>query len=222
MLVCDVLLTEKHRTPAKAKAEEINRYLRARDDPQVKQIVRVRQLGPEQVENQNRIRRQTQNVNEALNELERSITILKEKVLEEKLGRSPMQAPSLDSIYRAIRNLSAGLQNKIAELDDIALRLDMTTLTTDSPARSKGSTPNRRNFAAITSTSVVDRESPARSPASRSFSHSSSKDLNKTTSRVERNVRRALAAEEFGQKLHEAWLAERTEPLLNTSANKAS
>lgn len=185
-------------------------------------MVRVRQLGPEQLENQTRIRKQTQNVNEALTELERTIISLKEKVLEEKLGRSPMQAPSLDSIYRAIRNLTAGLQNKVVALDDIALRLDMMTLTTDSPTKPKGSTPKGRMLIGAASQSPSGNGSPSRSSVDRSFSHAPKKDAKRTASRIERNVRSTLAAEEFGQKLKEAWLAKHKEPLLNTEVSKAS
>lgn len=185
-------------------------------------MVRVRQLGPEQLENQNRIRRQTQNVNEALDELERTILGLKEKVLEEKLGRSPMQAPSLDSIYRAIRNLTAGLQSKIIELDDIGLRLDMAALTTDSPKKQADTTPKAQRLLKGASPAASENGSAARSAAERSFSHAPKRHVLHTTSRIERSVRRTLAAEEFGQKLKDAWLAHRKEPLLNTSANSVS
>lgn len=199
----------------KAKAEEINRYLRAKEDPQVAKMVRVRQLGPEQLENQNRIRKQTQNVTEALNELERTITTLKDKVLEEKLGRSPLQAPSLDSIYRATRNLTSALQSKVAELDDIGLRLDMMTLSTSSRVEGKDNTPRERRLlgsAAGSSTKTADG-SPLRAGWA---------TTPRITTRVERNVQKALAAEDFGQQLKEAWLAKHHQPLFNKTANEAS
>lgn len=204
---------------AKAKAEEINRYFRAREDPQVAKMVRVRQLGPEQLENQNRIRRQTQNVNEAMDELEGTILTLKAKVLEEKLGRSPLQAPSLDSIYRAIRNMTAGFQSKIAELDDVALRLEMANLSTSSPAK-KDRTP--KGIRPLIAPPPANNGDSHQNSTERSFSrpHATKVQGGKVMSRVEKNVRRALAAEEFGQKLKDAWLANRTEPLLNTSANE--
>lgn len=178
-------------------------------------MVRVRQLGPEQLENQNRIRKQTQNVTEALNELERTITNLKQKVVEEKLGRSPMQAPSLDSIHRAMRNLTGGLQSKVAELDDIALRLDMMTLSTNSPVRHRDSTPRAQRL-------IGGAVKPSSKSLDESVSHPSKSVEPRITSRIERNVRKALAAEEFGQQLKEAWLARHKEPLLNNTANKAS
>lgn len=48
------------KTPAETKREEAARFLRARSDPVFAKMVRVRQLGPEQVENQKRIRLQVE------------------------------------------------------------------------------------------------------------------------------------------------------------------
>jgi nucleoporin NUP159 len=185
----------------------------------VAKLVRIRQLGPEQLENQNRIRRQTQNVNDALDELEKMVMSLKDKVLEEKHGRSPLQAPSLDSIYRAIRHLTAGLHRKIIELDDVALRLDMISLSTETTGKPHETTPKASRLA---SSLVLAKRSasPLGSKSERSFTRTPKKHVAHATARIERNVKRTLAAEEFGQKLRDAWLANgRKEPLLNTSAN---
>lgn len=44
------------KSTAQTKREEAARFIRARSDPVFAQMVRVRQLGPEQVENQKKIR----------------------------------------------------------------------------------------------------------------------------------------------------------------------
>jgi hypothetical protein len=45
-----------NKSTAQTKREEAARFIRARSDPVFAQMVRVRQLGPEQVENQKKIR----------------------------------------------------------------------------------------------------------------------------------------------------------------------
>ena len=189
--------------------------MRAKTDPQVARIVKIRQLGPEQLENQTRIRHLTQSVTEALEELERAIALLKDKALERKLGRTPMKAPSLDSIHRAMRNMTSALQRRILELDDLSLRLDMLTLSTSSPRRdSRASTPRREGSADLSSS----REG---TPVPESRAGASPRRGSKDPTDMEKKVQKLLAAEAFGQRLKAAWLDDgrRTEPLLNTSAN---
>lgn len=175
-------------------------------------MVKVRQLGPEQLENQTRIRLLNQNVNEALEELETVIARLKEKVLEQKMGRNPLKAPSLDSIHRAMRNITSGLQSRILDLDDAALRLDMLALSMRSP-QPASSTSKR-----ATQPGSEARASPAVSPSVERPNVLAPRKP--TTTETERKVERLLAAEAFGQKLKVAWLANgRKEAPLNTSAN---
>ena len=201
---------------AKAKAEEISRHLKAKNDPQVARIVKIRQLGPEQLENQTRIRRSTQNVTEALEELERAIALLKDKALERKLGRTPMKAPSLDTMHRAMRNMTSALQRRILELDDLSLRFNMLTMSTNPPRRdSRANTPRREGSA-----EPASREGTPVQERSSSTPRRSTKD----PTDMEKKVQRLLEAEAFGQRLKAAWLdnGRRTEPLLNTSANAIS
>ena len=205
---------------AKAKTEEINRYLKARNDPAIAKLVKVRQLGPEQLENQYKIRHSQESVREAIDELEHVISTLKDKVIERKLGRTPLKAPSLDSIHRAMRNITNALRIKALELDDLALRLDMANLTTDTLAGGKKSSHNEveRELSISRQGGRQQGSSPTGAKVQMMTSHRS--QLRELTPDVEKKVQRMLAAEVFGQRLKEVWLANgRTQPLINKSAH---
>lgn len=158
-----------------------------------------------------------QNVSEALEELERAIALLKDKALERKLGRSPMKAPSLDSIHRAMRNITAALQRRILELDDLSLRLDMLTLSTNSARREHKATTPKSEAMPDVSSSREGTPMPERDASPKVSPRRSTRD----PTAMEKKVQRLLEAEAFGQRLKAAWLdnGRRTEPLLNTSAN---
>lgn len=51
-------------------------------------MVRVRQLGPEQVENQKKIRHSIETVRTRIEQLEDHLASLKDRVMEARLGRS--------------------------------------------------------------------------------------------------------------------------------------
>ncbi|KAK4048627.1 hypothetical protein OIV83_004597 [Microbotryomycetes sp. JL201] len=120
---------------AETKREEALRFLRARSDPEFAKMVRVRQLGPEQVENQRQIRLAMESVQSRLDELEDHLDTLKEKVVADRLGKSSFKAPSLDSVNRAIRNITVAVTDKTFEIDELAVRLDLMRVKLDSPAR---------------------------------------------------------------------------------------
>jgi hypothetical protein len=170
---------------AKTKTEEITRYLKAREDPAFARLVKIRQLGPEQLENQKRLRRVQQNVIEGLDQLEQAIASLKDRMLDRKLGRSPMKAPSLDSIHRASRNIIHALHAKNLELDDLALRLQMATLSTEP--------------------SGTPKASPARTSPARSVNPPDSLTQNRSGSAVDAKVAKMLAADEARKRLTAAW-----------------
>ncbi|KWU41271.1 hypothetical protein RHOSPDRAFT_8490, partial [Rhodotorula sp. JG-1b] len=108
---------------AETKREEASGFLRARSDPAFAKLVRVRQLGPEQTENQRKIRHQVEAVRAKIEQLEEHLLSLKKQLAKEKLGQTTLQAPSLDSIQRAMRNITVAATEKGLELDEIAARL---------------------------------------------------------------------------------------------------
>ena len=127
------------------KRDETSRFMRARKDQEFAKLVRVRHLGPEHVENQQRLRRAAQGVRERMQELEEQLLLIKNRVGEAKSGRSSLRAPSLDSILRSSQNISGVAPRRLMELNHMAaelaeLRPHASRLST--PARS---TPGRES-----------------------------------------------------------------------------
>ncbi|GAA6055606.1 hypothetical protein NBRC10513_007070 [Rhodotorula toruloides] len=191
---------------AETKREEAGRFIRARADPAFAKMVRVRQLGPEQSENQRTIRLQMQAAIASAEQLEEHMLNLKKRLTDEKLGRQSFKAPSLDSVSRALRNISLAVSEKTLELDDLTLRLDSVRLQPASNA-----TPRRKLLQR--SSSLALDEPLQRSPALRKSATTES------SSNAAATAEAALQAERSGAILKQALLAaRRDQPLLNRSA----
>lgn len=108
---------------AEIKRDETARFLRARKDPSFAKRVHVRHLGPEHVENQQRLRRTTHVVRERMHELDDYLASIKTSLANERTGRSPLHAPSLDSVYRSAEHISCLAARRLAELDKLGLEL---------------------------------------------------------------------------------------------------
>ncbi|BGP35686.1 hypothetical protein JCM10296v2_007538 [Rhodotorula toruloides] len=191
---------------AETKREEAGRFIRARADPAFAKMVRVRQLGPEQSENQRKIRLQMQAAIASAEQLEEHLLNLKKRLTDEKLGRQSFKAPSLDSVSRALRNISLAVSEKTLELDDLTLRLDSVRLQPASNA-----TPRRKLLQR--SSSLALDEPLQRSPALQKPATTWS------SSNAAATAEAALQAERSGVILKQALLAARKDqPLLNRSA----
>ena len=124
------------------KREEIARFLRARQDPDFAKMVRVRHLGPEQLENQARLRRSSHLVRERLSELGEYFNGLQKFALNAKQGQTTLRAPTLDTIYRSADNIGRLVSARIRELDKMGQDVDaavprstVRARTPHSPAR---------------------------------------------------------------------------------------
>lgn len=112
---------------AEVKREEAARFIRARSDPDFAKLVRVRQLGPEHAESQLKLRKATQATKEALAALEEHIAVLKRRVQDDKLGKTQgMKAPTLDSMRRTVRNITAMTLARKNELDLLTKEFEAT------------------------------------------------------------------------------------------------
>ncbi|KDE07199.1 hypothetical protein MVLG_02599 [Microbotryum lychnidis-dioicae p1A1 Lamole] len=142
---------------AETKSEEAARFIRAKDDPVFAKMVRVRQLGPEQLENQKRLRLAMTTMKATLGQVEDHVSVLREKMVESRLGRTSFKAPSLDSVNRAVRNISSAVAEKTFELDELTVRLELmrvqpastTSLSRSARARSASITENSMNTPSI-------------------------------------------------------------------------
>ncbi|PWN40776.1 hypothetical protein IE81DRAFT_304651 [Ceraceosorus guamensis] len=112
---------------AEAKREEASRFIRARSDAGYARLLRVRELGPEHVQNQDKIRAGIHSVRTRVQELAEVIESLKREVHQERSGSGhPLQTPSLESIRRSITNLSAAVTARILELDQLETELELS------------------------------------------------------------------------------------------------
>ena len=114
-----ILSIESVQLKSEVKREEVARFLRARQDSDFAKMVRVRHLGPEQMENQARLRRASHLVRERMNELGEYFDGLKKSKANEKYGRTVLRAPALDTIYRSVDHIDRLVSERIWELDQI-------------------------------------------------------------------------------------------------------
>ena len=89
------------------KREESARFIRARSDPEFRKMLKVRQLGPEQVENQKVLRQNSQvsspsrctgqahfllqHVYETIAKVEEQVAVLKAQIEEKKSGKQGLK-----------------------------------------------------------------------------------------------------------------------------------
>ncbi|BGP58371.1 hypothetical protein JCM8202_001872 [Rhodotorula sphaerocarpa] len=195
------------------KREEAARFLRARSDPAFAKLVRVRQLGPEQTENQRKIRLQVEAVRSKIEQLEEHLLSLKKQLAKEKLGQSALQAPSLDSIQRAMRNITIAAAEKGLELDELTSKLERARQR--NPAL-QPATPRQSSFgmsplkAALEQSSILRESLPASPRPDASMpTPASAKDA----------AASALSQERIAGSLKKALLGLRaSSPLVNRSA----
>lgn len=236
---------------AETKREEAARFIRAKSDPAFAKMVRVRQLGPEQVENQKKIRlavevsstseRCCSNIDIACHpdrrsEVEsnnssstwllskaRSTTIESANHPSSKFclykdlecnvdASSVIRTPSLDSVHRAVRNITAALTEKTFELDDLGNRLDLLRLK---PSSSSVSTP-----------STSRSRKPISTPDDAFLVASTRKGLAKTPQvtppEAIATAKAALNAERKAAMLHRALLVVRSNPVINRTASAST
>ena len=123
------------------KRDETARFVRARQDPEFSRLVRVRDLGPEHEENQQRLRRATHCVRERMQELEEQLMLLKKRMGDSKEGRQPLTPPSLDSILRASGNITTLATARLGELDRMTAELAVLCPDTVSNVRESSQAP---------------------------------------------------------------------------------
>lgn len=191
---------------AEAKREEGERYIRALVDPVYANSVRTRELGPAHVENQMKLRNMVTSVRDSLRALEDHLALIKRKVQDEKMGRTAMKAPSLDSIQRSIRNISAGIGVKIFDLDELHTSFDML-------AR------HSRGDRSITPSASIPRYESGLGAFNVS-SMSSSLSLDSRTKQPHQAVTGALESKRSSARLAAAWTAAHKKPIFNRSAAK--
>lgn len=123
-----------------------------------------------------------------------------------------LRTPSLDSVHRAVRNITAALTEKTFELDDLGNRLDLLRLK---PSSSSVSTP-----------SISRSRKPISTPDDTFLVASSRKGLVKTpqvtSPEAVATAKAALNAERKAAMLQRALLAVRSNPVINRTASAST
>ena len=114
---------------SETKKDEISRFIRARKDPEFARIVKVRQLGPEHIENQQKLRKSMQSINDGLMKVEDQLNSLKAKVISSKSGKGSFKVPSIDSINRSTRALGIAINDKNETLDELIEKVEKMKLS---------------------------------------------------------------------------------------------
>ncbi|KAG5436915.1 hypothetical protein PCANB_001325 [Pneumocystis canis] len=100
-----------------AKHIEVSRFIRARTDQEFTRMIKVRQLGSEYLENQAKLRKICQNVENCLWKAEEKIALYKVKLAGKT--NSNIKLPSLESIKKALGKINSLIQQSTNEVNNL-------------------------------------------------------------------------------------------------------
>ncbi|KAK0469922.1 uncharacterized protein EV420DRAFT_77584 [Desarmillaria tabescens] len=172
---------------ANTRKEEIERFNRAKQDDSFAKMLRSRTLGPEHLETRVRLRGELMRRKTEVSKLENVLKDYKKKVSSMKSYKGVFRAPSLDTVNRTYRNIDIAIQQERDAIDRLEQRLSRIDLNS-----TRSSAPKR-------DPRLPDLPSRPRAV----LPHAAV-----TTAA-------ALNAERSAQKLKQALLGLRKEPLLN-------
>ncbi|KAM5544595.1 hypothetical protein V8D89_001493 [Ganoderma adspersum] len=179
------------------REEEVERFSKASKDAEFARMLKQRTLSPDHLETQAQLRRDIRAIRGRIQQLEEYIQASKKKLNSVKNGKPSFKPPSLDTINRTYRNIDAAIdqeEDDLANLTERIARLELTSQTTtlfsSSPSVRDHRLPDRNN-------QRVGRE---------------------VTPNIAASTAAALNAERSAQKLKQALLSARKQPLLNTKA----
>ena len=142
----------------------------------------------------------------ALETAESAVARLKQSVNKDKLNRKPMQAPTLDSIFRTSRNIGAALMAKRAELDELQLRVEMLNMNMSAASDRRSS-----------STSDVQLDDDDNQTPRKALTNEAHMVQTVKADEIDRKVQQILDREVIGQTFREKFLATHKQPLLSVA-----
>ncbi|OCH90355.1 hypothetical protein OBBRIDRAFT_755181 [Obba rivulosa] len=178
---------------ATTRREEIAQFSKASQDDEFATMLKTRTLDPDHLETQSQLRREIRSIRERVQQLEDHIQASKKKLKHMKSGKVQVKAPSLNTINRTYRNIDLAIEQEADKVSELTHRVAKLKLDR------KGTPPREGR----------DRERR-------------SQGLYEVTPHVAMSTAAALNAEMTAQKLKNALLAARKEPLLNTQAVDAT
>lgn len=178
------------------RKEEIARFDKALNNPDFARMLKTRNLGPEHVEKQARLRKQVRSIRDRVEKLESHLQAAKRKLDREKSGKAGFKAPTLDTINRTYRNIDMAIARQMEDINKLSSRMSKLDLKSfhkpkSSPARD---------------TRLLDRPS------------NGGKAVNITSS-IAAAAATTLNAERSAYKLKKVLLSVRDKPLLNAKAS---
>ncbi|KAH9481729.1 hypothetical protein JR316_0006256 [Psilocybe cubensis] len=176
------------------RKEEIARFHKAKDDKDFAKMLKSRTLGPEHIETQTHLRKNIRAIRDRVQKLESHLQESKKKLSQAATCRPSVKAPSLDTINRTFRNIELAIDQQADEVSRLATRISKLDM-------------------AEKSSSVSRRDARLPDAAGRRV-HDIIPDVAATTAA-------ALNAERSAQRLKNALLAVRKEPLLNNTVAQA-
>ncbi|KAF9223599.1 hypothetical protein BS17DRAFT_780883 [Gyrodon lividus] len=108
---------------AGTRKEEIIRFNRAKTDAEFAKMLKIRTLGPEYLETQSQLRRNTRAIRDCVLKLEDHLQTSKKRINELKLGKPSLRAPSLDTVNRTFRNVDIAIDQQKQEVSKLRLRM---------------------------------------------------------------------------------------------------
>ncbi|KAG0270912.1 hypothetical protein BGZ95_001372, partial [Linnemannia exigua] len=150
------------------KREEIGKLLKAREDPSLLEQVLSSELDPAQTAMKNKMIQTIETVDDRITELEEHVQNLHKDARRLRQGYVP-QYPALDSIRRAILNISTALASRQSDLDQLSNDLDSLAITESADHRE--TTPKKGSMEAHNK-DIIHSKSSSSLPQRRSAEHS--------------------------------------------------
>ncbi|KAF9923054.1 hypothetical protein FBU30_006843 [Linnemannia zychae] len=170
----------------RTKREEIEKLLKAREDPSLLDKVMTSELNPAQAALQDHMKRSIETVDRRISDMEQHIQAMNSEATKLRQGQVT-EPPTLDAIRRSIRHISTALISRQSDLDQLSNDID--TLVISNPIKPQEvSTSKPPSKVSV----VVQSKSTSHSQQSLSISEHGSTEQSKRT--LARELRRVFTS----------------------------
>ncbi|KTW26482.1 hypothetical protein T552_02963 [Pneumocystis carinii B80] len=144
-----------------AKHIEVSRFIRARTDHEFTRMIKVRQLGSEHLENQIKLRKICQTVENYLWKAEESFALYKAKLAGKTNGN--IKLPSLESIKKALGKINSLIQQSMNETNNLEfelkrLKTDLFLKTKDIKSKTRKNSSFSENMLSIITADMLRKD----------------------------------------------------------------
>ncbi|EMR09468.1 hypothetical protein PNEG_02410 [Pneumocystis murina B123] len=144
-----------------AKHIEVSRFIRARTDHEFTRMIKVRQLGSEHLENQIKLRKICQNVENYLWKAEEGFALYKAKLAGKTNGN--IKLPSLESIKKVLGKINSLIQQSMNETNNLEfefkrLKTDLFLKTKDIKSKTRKNLSFSENMLSIITADMLRKD----------------------------------------------------------------